>query len=122
MEDGNQNSYLPVYNIKAIARLVGLLPVTLRAWERRYGLPVPRRGEQGYRLYSDYDLRTLRWIKSQVDNGLNISRVVEYLNELRATGKDPAESAPVSVVPTAVSISALAEQFQDALIRFDDTL
>jgi DNA-binding transcriptional MerR regulator len=122
MEDGNQNPYLPVYNIKAIARLVGLQPVTLRAWERRYGLPVPHRGEQGYRYYSDYDLRTLRWIKSQVDQGLNISRVVEVLNELRATGKDPAESAPVPVIPAAVSIPALSEQFQAALVHFDETL
>ena len=53
-------SNLPVYNIKAVSRLLGLLPVTLRAWERRYGLPNPIRGDQGYRLYSEHDLCTLR--------------------------------------------------------------
>ena len=79
-----------VYNIKAVARLIGLLPVTLRAWERRYGLPNPQRGDQGYRLYSEYDLQTLRWIKNQMDAGLSISRAVDYLTELRQAGKDPA--------------------------------
>ena len=122
MDDENRNSLRPVYNIKAISRLVGLLPGTLRAWERRYGLPIPRRGEQGYRLYSDYDLRTLVWIKSQIDNGLNISRVVKYLNELRAEGRDPAKNHSVSIPQTAVSIPALARQFKEALERFDDGL
>ena len=56
------NDQVPVYNIKAVSRLVGLLPVTLRAWERRYGLPAPSRGEQGYRLYSERDLHVLRWL------------------------------------------------------------
>ena len=93
MEDNKRDVRLPVYNIKAVSRLVGLLPVTLRAWERRYGLPLPQRGDQGYRLYSDYDLNTLRWIKIQLETGLSISRVVEYLNELRTSGKDPAVEA-----------------------------
>jgi len=51
---------IPVYNIKAVAQLLGILPVTLRAWERRYGMPSPSRGQQGYRLYSEYDVRILR--------------------------------------------------------------
>ena len=80
---------MPVYNIKAVSQMTGLLPVTLRAWERRYGLPNPQRGEQGYRLYSEEDLRTLQWLKAQVDAGMSISRAVQYLNELRESGKKP---------------------------------
>lgn len=112
---------LPVYNIKAVSRLLGLLPVTLRAWERRYGLPTPTRGDQGYRLYSEYDLSTLRWLKQQIDSGMSISRAVEYLNELRLSGRDPAEApqpAPVSERPT--SIVLLSEQLLTALLRFDE--
>jgi len=76
-EDVNQPDLQPVYNIKAVARLVNLLPVTLRAWERRYGLPSPLRGDQGYRLYSEYDLRTLRWLINQVEAGLSIGRAAQ---------------------------------------------
>ena len=79
-ESRNRKEHLPIYNIKAVSRLVGLLPVTLRAWERRYGLPLPGRGGQGYRLYSEHDVRTLRWLKAQIENGLSIGRAVEYLN------------------------------------------
>lgn len=124
--DRNQN--LPVYNIKAAARLVGLLPVTLRAWERRYGMPNPNRGEQGYRLYSEHDVRTLRWLKAQTDNGLTIGRAVQYLHELRLNGYDPAaepiyqprpqDSAAPSASPT---LSALSSQLLDTLLNFDET-
>ncbi len=115
-----KNHHLPVYNIKAVARLVGLLPVTLRAWERRYGLPTPRRGEQGYRLYSEYDLRTLRWLKSQLDSGLSISRAVEYLSELKANGIDPANVMMAPVMDRPVSLDNLAGQFKSSLLLMSD--
>ncbi len=84
--------HLPMYNIRIISQLTNLQPVTLRAWERRYGLPLPSRGEQGYRLYSEYDLHTIHWLKMQVSNGLTISRAAEYLGELRTSGKDPIDN------------------------------
>jgi methanogenic corrinoid protein MtbC1 len=83
----------PSYNIKAVAQMVGLLPVTLRAWERRYGFPSPSRGGQGYRLYSEHDLQTLRWLKTQLDSGMNIGQAAQQLHQMRQTGKDPASDA-----------------------------
>lgn len=127
-EQTQRNPHLPVYNIKAVSRLVGLLPVTLRAWERRYGMPHPDRGEQGYRLYSEYDVRTLRWLKAQTENGLSIRRAVEYLVELRDVGQDPAiepsyqMQAPPRLISAASSSSlhSLADQLLDALLHFDE--
>lgn len=91
MENKNYSDYeRPSYNIKAVAQMVGLLPVTLRAWERRYGLPTPSRGGQGYRLYSEHDVQTLRWLKSQIDAGMNIGQAARKLFQLRESGIDPA--------------------------------
>ncbi len=120
-EPGNARDInLPVYNIKAVARMTGLRPVTLRAWERRYGLPSPSRGDQGYRLYSEYDLRTLRWLKFQIDSGLNISRAVDYLVELRAMDRDPAtESTPESSAQP-VSLDFLSTEVLHCLLHFDE--
>lgn len=121
-------SQMAVYNIKAVSRIVGLLPVTLRAWERRYGMPAPKRGDQGYRLYSEHDLRTLRWLKTQIDSGLSISRAVEHLNQLRTTGQDPAENLPIPRPEKSALINAsltplmnLQKEFLNALLRFDET-
>ncbi len=119
--------HLPVYNIKAVSRLVGLLPVTLRAWERRYGLPSPRRGKQGYRLYSEHDLSTLRWLKQQVESGLSIGRAVQYLHELRQAGQDPARvnlqavrPQPLVVPEQSPAPNALAELLLQSYLHFDD--
>jgi DNA-binding transcriptional MerR regulator len=114
------NEQTPVYNIKAVAHLVGLLPVTLRAWERRYGLPSPQRGDQGYRLYSEYDVRILRWLKGQTQTGMSIGRASDLLHELCMKGQDPA--VPLIQHPEQSSQPAsLQEQFIAALTNFDDT-
>lgn len=124
-EQYNRDLHMPVYNIKAVSRLVGLLPVTLRAWERRYGLPAPGRGNQGYRFYSEHDVRTLRWLKAKIETGLSIGRAVKYLAEIRTHGFDPAYE-PVFADPAAASSIAapgpvaLDEQLYEALIRFDE--
>ena len=36
-------SKTPTYNIKAVLKETGLKPDVLRAWERRYSLPMPQR-------------------------------------------------------------------------------
>ncbi len=120
LQDSDHNN-LPVYNIKAISQMTGLLPVTLRAWERRYGLPSPQRGEQGYRLYSEEDLRTLQWLKAQVDAGMSISRAVQYLNDLRDTGKNPLQALPPKPVDQLASIKQFRQELLNAIIQFDES-
>jgi len=114
----NKEIHTPVYNIKAISRLTNLPAVTLRAWERRYGLPQPKRGEQGYRLYSEHDLNTVRWLKSQLEKGLTISRAAEYLFSLRKSGTDPVQSLFINPVRLS-DPGKLAEQFFKLLLKMD---
>jgi DNA-binding transcriptional MerR regulator len=116
---------LPIYNIKAVSSMLDLLPVTLRAWERRYGLPQPHRGEQGYRLYSPYDVRLLRWLKQQNDSGMSIGQAVKYLNELRSNGNDPAIAMDspqenVDEVSNQASIENLSHQFHHHLMDYQN--
>ena len=117
----NDASYGPLYNIKAAARMVGLLPVTLRAWERRYGIPSPQRTGQGYRLYTEQDLRVLRWLKEKVETGLSIGRAVDYLAELQRSGQGPVletRSGPLEPY----SPERLSQGISSAFARYDDTL
>lgn len=121
----SEKDFLPIYNIKAVSSMLELLPVTLRAWERRYGLPTPHRGEQGYRLYSPYDVRLLRWLKQQNDTGMSIGQAVKYLNELRNDGKDPAremaqEQEKTDEVVNQVSLEVLSKHFQQYLMNYQN--
>ena len=109
----------PSYNIKAVAQMVGLLPVTLRAWERRYGLPSPERGGQGYRLYSEHDLQTLRWLKTQIDAGMNIGQAARKLSQLRDFGMDPT-SREVSPLDKPLSLENLRQSLKRSLLSLND--
>ncbi len=73
----------PVYNMKAVEQQTSIPAATLRAWERRYALVEPKRTPNGYRLYSDRDVALLRWVRSQMNEGLTISRVVAMLETLQ---------------------------------------
>jgi MerR family transcriptional regulator, light-induced transcriptional regulator len=51
-------------------------------------MPTPQRGPQGYRLYSEHDIRILKWLKHEVDSGTSIGKAVENLDRLQKTGGD----------------------------------
>ena len=73
----------PIYNMKAVTQRTGIPAATLRAWERRYKVLEPRRSAGNYRLYSERELETLIWLKSQLDAGLSISRAIALLDRQR---------------------------------------
>lgn len=123
----------PLYNIKAVVQATGISPSTLRAWERRYHMCRPQRSESGYRLYSDRDVATIRWLKQQVDAGMAISQAVAWFetltsdsaggsaNLLPAPGAN--QSAPASQPParTAVrSFAALRSDLSAVLVDFNE--
>lgn len=58
------------YRIRTVSEMTGINAATLRAWERRYGVPEPKRTESAYRLYSDDDVALIRRLKELVDSGM----------------------------------------------------
>jgi MerR family transcriptional regulator, light-induced transcriptional regulator len=70
---------LPLYNIGAVARMTGISIATLRAWERRYSFPQSKRTAGGHRLYSERDVIRLRWVKAQIDAGMQTAQAVHNL-------------------------------------------
>lgn len=67
------------FPIRTVAALTGVKAITLRAWERRYGLIRPGRTRTGHRLYSHADIEKIRRILALLDRGIQISRVSEAL-------------------------------------------
>jgi len=61
--------------IRDISRMTGVNTVTLRAWERRYGLLKPQRTGKGHRLYSHSDIERVKEIQVWLGRGLAISKV-----------------------------------------------
>src|SRR5215208_4841454 len=103
-------STTPAFNLKVVLKETGLAADTLRAWERRYGLPAPNRTAGGHRLYSQRDIETIKWLIKRQADGLSISRAVDMWNEQLGAGTDPLAASAQQSVPS--SIMALPVQYQ----------
>ena len=68
-----------MFPIREVSRLTGVNPITLRAWERRYGLIQPMRTESGHRLYSMADIETVNRIIEWTERGVAVSKVGKIL-------------------------------------------
>lgn len=119
-------SHTPVYNLSAVLKETGLSADVLRAWERRYELPKPQRTPGGHRLYSQYDVETLKWLRARQAEGLSISRAVDLWKEQVRSGRDPlAEIAPAALgdaAPIQVEndrIDNLRSRWLSACLSFD---
>ena len=121
-------SQSPAFNLKAVIKETGIAAGTLRAWERRYGLPQPERTPGGHRLYSQHDIETVKWLMARQTEGLSISRAVDLWNEQLASGSDPlagAASEPTVAAPLAASstnLESLRQNWITACFRYDTAL
>jgi DNA-binding transcriptional MerR regulator/methylmalonyl-CoA mutase cobalamin-binding subunit len=64
-----------VYPLRTVAGMTGLTPDVIRAWEKRYGVVSPIRGDRGARLYSSADIGHLRLLARVVGAGRAIGDV-----------------------------------------------
>ena len=66
--------------IREVARITGVNAVTLRAWERRYGLIVPHRTAKGHRLFSVEHIQRIQHILLWINRGVSVSQIKPLLN------------------------------------------
>jgi methanogenic corrinoid protein MtbC1 len=124
-------STTPAFNLKVVLKETGLTADTLRAWERRYGLPVPQRSAGGHRLYSQRDIETIKWLMKRQTEGLSISRAVDMWKEQLASGADPLAGsasstfAPASTMPAQyasdTTLDSLRAQWIEACLNFSES-
>ncbi|MDU9024130.1 MerR family transcriptional regulator [Pseudomonas corrugata] len=106
-----------LFPIREVSRLTGVNPVTLRAWERRYGLIQPTRTESGHRLYSLGDIEKVRSILAWIERGVAVSKISKILSKTEAL-------QPVSaLIPSdlvRVDYAQWQHQVAVAVSNFDD--
>ena len=95
--------------IRVMSELTGVHPVTLRAWERRYGLIKPHRTATGHRLYGAEHVELIRRVVALTEQGVPIGRVRDVL------GNAAAQSAPGSD-----RWREPIERMAEAIARFDE--
>lgn len=118
-------SDMPLFNTKAVVHQTGVPAPTLRAWERRYGILTPRRGDNDYRLYSERDIAIVTWLRERVTSGMTISQAIALLHTIEPAhhkghrGKRRSVGAPLTDIQTAAPLQYAATE--PAPTRFDLT-
>src|SRR6476620_11127665 len=75
-----------MFTIGAVSRMTNILEATLRVWERRYDFPKASRTSGGHRLYSQQDVVRLQWVKTRMDEGMQVSRAIHSLLQAEDEG------------------------------------
>jgi MerR family transcriptional regulator, light-induced transcriptional regulator len=90
-----------LYPIRAVSLQTGISIETLRAWERRYQVVTPQRGERG-RLFTEADIRRLRMLRMAVEQGHSIGQLARLSDDaLQALTTQPALPALPDSPPSA---------------------
>ncbi len=117
------------YPLATVARLTGLTPDLIRAWERRHAVVTPIRGPRGARLYDRGDIDRLQLLAAAVSAGRSIGDVAHLGDEeLRSLLRsDRAPVPPDTLVqhasgsaPTGETVEAgVVRQVLEAVVQFD---
>ena len=120
----------PRYNLSYVIQETGIKADRLRAWERRYQLPQPQRTEGGHRLFSEYDIQTIKWLMARQKEGMSISCAVRLWREIESQGSDPISSPSIDPFPQSIleipsrgaqSLTDLKNEWIKAALNFDET-
>ena len=99
--------------IREVSRITGVNAVTLRAWERRYGLIVPHRTAKGHRLFSSEHIQRIQHILLWLNRGVSVSQIKPLLNTPSTPAVTPDSDWQVWRQTMIESISELAERRLD---------
>lgn len=100
------------YRIQYVSERTGIPAATLRAWERRYGIPRPARTESAYRLYSDQDIELLLRMNQLCSDGISPAEAAKSALSEAAPLEAPAKAEPDRH-------ASLVAQMVEAVERFD---
>jgi MerR family transcriptional regulator, light-induced transcriptional regulator len=99
---------LQTYPIRTVCALTGLNPITLRAWERRYGFIKPIRTPGGHWMYTQEHVDQINRAMAMLERGTSIGSAARAL---RGT------TAPLAGTNVWM---ALRTQVISAIVRFDE--
>lgn len=103
------------FTIKAVSERTGVSGTTLRAWERRYGIPNPSRNTANrYRLYDDTDIADVLWLKHQIESGLSPALASALWHQQRS------QPSPVVLAEGSQPLAVMRAALENALATSDE--
>ena len=101
-----------------MSELTGVSSATLRAWERRYGVPTPSRTASAYRLYSNEDVALIIKMRDLVKAGTAPAEASRAVLGEAGSRVDASAQAAIAEADKDAFVAA-KERIIDAVCRFD---
>ena len=105
------------YRIQSVAEMTGVSAATLRAWERRYGIPAPQRTASAYRLYTDRDVELIRRVRELCENGVAPAQAAQMVQAARGSREEAVRLETDTAELVAQKILAGVERFDADMIE-----
>jgi len=100
--------------IRTVSMLTGVNAITIRAWERRYGLITPQRTPKGHRLYTHRDVERIKHIVELLKQGISVGHVKPLLDQV------PGEAATQSTSGDGDTWKDYQDRMLNAIEIFDE--
>ncbi len=107
-----------LFPIRTVATITGVNAITLRAWERRYGLIKPKRTDTGHRLYMQEHIDLVQRVTELLEKGIPISQVKQKL-ESEASMHAPEPASRAGVTRQSDQWHIYQRRMFNAVLRFD---
>lgn len=105
------------YRIQSVAEMTGVSAATLRAWERRYGIPAPQRTASAYRLYTDRDVELIRRVRELCETGIAPAQAAQMVQAARGSREEAVRLETDTAELAAQKILAGVERFDAEMIE-----
>jgi DNA-binding transcriptional MerR regulator len=106
---------MPTFSIKDIEAVSGIRSHTLRIWEQRYGIILPKRSETNIRYYDDSDLKNILNISILNKHGYKISAIAKM-------NKSQMSELILSISGNQITSDSHIKQLVSAMLTFDEHL
>lgn len=112
-----------LFPIRELSELTQVNSVTIRAWERRYGLLKPKRTAKGHRLYSQEDVKKIKNILGFIAKGVPVSKVKALLEDTEVSIQNTSDewlllSQRLQQTLDKGAISAIRESLKDIFLNY----
>ena len=101
------------YIIKDVENITGIKAFTIRVWEQRYGMLVPKRTDTNIRYYEEEDLKYMMNVALLNVNGYKISKIAEM-------SRDEVQRRTLNISENASTHQNQISAMTNAMIQFDE--
>lgn len=85
------------YSIQQVSEMTGLSKQVIRKWEDRYEVIQPERLENGYRVYTDEEVRLIQKVIKLTDQGHSVKKAVQMIKDNVMDSITPVSNNPLTV-------------------------